>query len=65
MIPSVDITPWLEVKNYTEDSTGRRKSSISNHFCPVGKIKKNLKSVTKYEAQTTEFDKNFCLKKNC
>lgn len=37
MIPSVDITPRLEVKNYTGDSINEKRS-ISNHFCLTGKI---------------------------
>lgn len=37
MISSVGTTPRLEVKNYTEDSINE-KSSISNHFCLIGKI---------------------------
>lgn len=37
MIPSVDITPRLEVKNYTEDSINE-KGIISNNFCLTGKI---------------------------
>lgn len=32
MIPSVDTTPWWEVKSYTEDDSISEKSSISNYF---------------------------------
>lgn len=37
MISSADITPRLEVKNYTEDSINE-ENSISNHFGLTGKI---------------------------
>lgn len=37
MIPSVDITPWLEVKSsMEEDSYQWKKWSL--YFCPIGKI---------------------------
>lgn len=40
MIPSLDITPWLEVKNYTEDSISEKKQYLQL-FVLLERLKKS------------------------
>lgn len=40
MIPSVDITPWLEVKNYTEEDSISEKKQYLQQFLSYWKDSK-------------------------